>query len=38
MKRSTVIGAALAAILAVQGPLAAGAVQAQAGQTLSSVR
>ena len=35
MKRSTVIGAALAAILAVQGPLAAGAVQAQAGQTLN---
>jgi general secretion pathway protein D len=35
MKRSTLIGAALAAILAVQGPLAAGAVQAQAGQTLN---
>ena len=35
MKRSTLIGAALAAILAVQGPLAAGAVQAQAGQILN---
>jgi general secretion pathway protein D len=35
MKRSTLIGAALAAILAVQGPLAAGAVQAQAGHTLN---
>ena len=35
MKRSNLIGAALAAILAVQGPLAAGAVQAQAGQTLN---
>ncbi|MFN7621180.1 MAG: type II secretion system secretin GspD [bacterium] len=35
MKRSTLIGAAMAAILAVQGPLAAGAVQAQAGQTLN---
>ena len=35
MKRSTLIGAALAAILAVQAPLAAGAAQAQAGQTLN---
>jgi general secretion pathway protein D len=35
MKRSTLIGAAMAAILAVQGPLAAGAVQAQAGQILN---
>ena len=35
MKRSTLIGAALAAILAVQAPLAAAAAQAQAGQTLN---
>ena len=35
MKRSTLIGAALAAILAVQAPLAAGAALAQAGQTLN---
>ena len=35
MKRSTLIGAALAAILAVQAPLAAGAAPAQAGQTLN---
>ena len=35
MKRSTLIGAALAAVLTVQGPLAAGAVLAQTGQTLN---
>ena len=35
MKRSTLIGAALAAVLAVQAPLAAGAAPAQAGQTLN---
>lgn len=37
MKRSnrTVIGAVLAAVLAVQGPLAAGPVLAQSGQTLN---
>jgi len=35
MKRSTLIGAAMAAILAVQGPLAAGAAQAQAGHVLN---
>jgi general secretion pathway protein D len=35
MKRSTLIGAALAAILAVQAPLAAAAARAQAGQTLN---
>ena len=35
MKRSNLIGAALAAILAVQAPLAAGTAQAQEGQTLN---
>jgi general secretion pathway protein D len=35
MKRSTLIGAAMAAVLTVQGPLAAGAVLAQTGQTLN---
>lgn len=35
MKRSNVIGAVLAAVLAVQGPLAAAPVWAQSGQTLN---
>ena len=35
MKRSTLIGAAMAAVLTVQAPLAAGAVRAQTGQTLN---
>lgn len=35
MKRSTLIGAALAAVLAVQAPLAEGVAPAQAGQTLN---
>ena len=35
MKRSTLIGVAMAAVLTVQAPLAAGAVRAQTGQTLN---